>query len=86
MTKTRKTRSTYVRWLTTGLFAMVLSFSPFVVTEKGAIETQVACADGSCCPHDGAICGLNGENYPDKDYNNGPCDDGWDWPWENGQE
>lgn len=86
MTKTMKARSIYVRWFTAGLFAMVLSFSPFVVTEKGTIETQIACADGSCCPYNGAICGLNGENYPDKDYNSGPCDDGWNWPWENGHE
>jgi hypothetical protein len=32
--------------------------------------------DGSCCPYDGAICGLNGVNYGDRDYNSGSCGGG----------
>jgi len=53
------------------------------------VTTKVACADGSCCPFDGAICGLNGQNFPDRDYHAGHCghvdeeeDDGvWWWPF-----
>lgn len=36
---------------------------------------QEACAmgDGSCCPYDDAVCGLNGQNRDDKEYVKGSC-------------
>jgi hypothetical protein len=65
-----------MRFVASLAVVLMLSLSPFVVTENGAVQTQVACANGSCCPFDGAICGLNGQNFEDRDYNAGSCDGG----------
>ena len=33
-----------------------------------------ACADGTCCPQDGAVCGLNGQNFVNHYLTGmGPC-------------
>jgi hypothetical protein len=57
------------------LVAITLSFtfSPFSGTSNGTVGVQQACADGSCCPLARAVCGLNGENYQDKEYTSGSC-------------
>lgn len=62
---------------------LTLSLSPVVIGPNGTPGVQTACADGSCCPYNDAVCGLNGQNYENKAYNSGSCggsDDGWfDW-------
>lgn len=75
-----KYRSAFIRWFVAGVLAVTLSFSFSGSAGNSTVGMQAACAAGSCCPYDGAVCVVHGEHYQDKDWNNGSCggDDGWD--------
>lgn len=58
--------------------AVIALASPLAASTDRGLELNNACAadgarDGSCCPVERGICGLNGENYIAFEYHNGPC-------------
>lgn len=57
----------------------VLAVVPLAYSSEQGIVTAKACADGSCCPQSGSICGLNGQTYFGYYYqSSGPCGGGGD--------
>ncbi len=55
------------------LSVLPLSVSPSGSPEQATIFQEAQCGDGSCCPYENAVCGLNGKNYENKEYVPGPC-------------
>ena len=58
------------------LLLMVLSVFPIRLTPSGTQESagliqEARCGDGSCCPYEDAVCGLNGKNYENKELRTG---------------
>jgi len=79
----RTTRKTYL-WLLVTLLGSVFFFTPLgsdKSAENNFLGAQTAScqdtpqdpgtivtADGSCAPRTGWVCGLNGQNYDNKEY------------------
>jgi hypothetical protein len=62
-----------IRIIALALFAVA---APLAFTPQSGVSMNTACAtqdNGSCCYHALAVCGLNGQNYTNKDYHTGSC-------------